>query len=123
MKRFFLLLPLALHDESRETICANTHTHLLKVVDDHPEILVSFASRARDLVPCAMEAFGLLAQLRCIKVSDAGKVNLVPRRISSSAQLTSDEVEQCRQAAKIIGRQFARISDRATSYATFGVRP
>lgn len=117
-----LVLPLALHLETRAFLLANTSGSLLRLLEQRPDLLVNFAGRARGLVPHAMEAFALLADTNSISVTDDGGLTLSQRKVSPRP-LNTDEAESCRAAGTFIGRQFARIEDRITVYTSLGVRP
>jgi len=117
-----LILPMCLHQASRDEILENKRQSVLRVFALRPDLLVDFAARARALVQYATEAFALLASKDCIKVSDAGGIGLVPRRVSSQ-QLATDDAERCRAAATVLGRDFAQIKDRVTVYTSLSIRP
>jgi hypothetical protein len=117
-----LLLPLSMHRQSRQAICASNRAYFLKVVEDNQALLVGFAQRARSYLPYTLEALGVLMHAGCIQVTNEGRIKLVPRRISPKA-LGSPECQECEQAARLLGREFARMRDRATIYTMLGVRP
>jgi hypothetical protein len=107
-----LVLPLCLHKESRQTLEKGNRGYLLKV----------FAKRATDLLPFALEAFGMLMERGCIQVTVDGRMRTVPDLVRKSDTGTAESVS-CQRVARFIGKEFARIEDRVTVYATFGVRP
>lgn len=117
-----LVLPLCLHQATRNEILANKKTSLLRVVAIRPELLVDFAPRAKGLMQYALEAFALLASKGCISVSDEGGITLLPRKVSPQS-LTTEDAEACRSAATVLGRDFARINDRVTIYTSLSIRP
>jgi hypothetical protein len=117
-----LVLPLSLHRESRQAICASNKAYFLKVVDGNPELLVGFPGRARSYLHYTFEAFGMLMHTGSIQVRDDGRIKLVPRRVSPQG-LGSAECRECEQAAKLLGREFARLRDRVTIYTMLGVKP
>jgi Family of unknown function (DUF6521) len=94
----------------------------LKTIEKNPHMLVGFADRARDLMPFALEAFGLLMEKACFVVSHDGRLRTVPDRVRKSVTGTSESVS-CQRVARLIGKEFARIADRVTVYTTFGIRP
>ena len=118
----FLVLPFVLHRASREILAAKTQSRLLKVLADAPELLVNFPARAVAMRPFTQEGFGLLMQKRCLDVSENGRVSLRPRTVAQTMK-GSDEAKQCQRVALYLGRHFARIDDRATLFASLGVRP
>jgi Family of unknown function (DUF6521) len=117
-----LLLPLCLHQDSREIIAKNPRGYLLKIVETNPQLLVGFANRAKDMLPFALEAFGMLMERECFVVSQDGRLRTVPSRIRKSVTGT-DESKSCQRVARFVGKEFARIADRVTVYTTFGIRP
>lgn len=117
-----LVLPLCLHKDSRQVIAGSPRSYLLKTVEQNPQLLVGFASRATNLLPFALEAFGLLMESGCFVVSQNGRLKTVPDKVRKSVTGTSESIT-CQRVARIIGKEFARISDRVTIYTTFGVRP
>lgn len=117
-----LVLPLCLQKDSRKVISDNPRSYLLKTVEKNPQLLVGFADRASDLLPFALEAFGLLMERECFVVSQDGRLKTVAGRVRKAVTGT-DESVSCQRVARIIGKEFARIADRVTIYTTFGVRP
>jgi hypothetical protein len=117
-----LILPLCLHQPVRDQILGSKKFSILRIVALQPNLLVDFAERTKSLIQYATEAFGLLASKGCIEVSDDGAVHLIPRRVSSQA-LSTDDAEMCRNAATVLGRDFAQINDRVTIYTSLSIRP
>lgn len=117
-----LVLPLCLHQASRNEIFENRRISVLRVFALHPELLVDFVPRAKALVQHTMEALALLASKGCITVSDDGGVGLLPRKVSPQELGTAD-AEMCRSAAAVLGRDFAQINDRVTVYTSLSIRP
>ncbi len=117
-----LVLPLCLQKESRQVIADSPRSYLLKTVEKNPQLLVGFADRATDLMPFALEAFGLLMERGCFVVSQDGRLKTVPNRVRKSVTGTNESIS-CQRVARIIGKEFARIADRVTVYTTFGIRP
>lgn len=117
-----LVLPLCLHQPTRDQILGSKRVSVLRIVALQPDLLVDFAERARSLVQYTTEAFALLASKGCITVSDDGGIHLIPRRVSSQA-LSTNDAEMCRNAATVLGRDFAQINDRVTIYTSLSIRP
>jgi hypothetical protein len=117
-----LVLPLCLQKDSREVIASNPRSRLLKIVEKNPQLLVGFAERTNELLPFALEAFGFLMERGCFVVSNDGRLKTLANRIRKSVKGT-DESVSCQRVARIIGKEFSRITDRVTVYTTFGIRP
>ncbi|MEQ9244386.1 MAG: DUF6521 family protein [Nitratireductor sp.] len=117
-----LVLPLCLHEDSREVIASSPRSYLLKTAERNPQIMVGFAVRVTQMLPFAFEGFGLLMERGCIAVADNGRIKTVPKKVRKAVDGTAETVA-CQKVARIVGSEFARIADRATVYATFGIRP
>ncbi|MGE5360768.1 MAG: three component ABC system middle component [Bacteroidales bacterium] len=117
-----LVLPLCLHKDSREVIAGSPRSHLLKTTEKSQQVMVGFADRVTQMLPYAFEGFGLLMEMGCIAVADDGRIQTVPGKVRRTVSGTA-ETASCQKVARIVGREFARIADRATVYTTFGIRP
>ncbi len=117
-----LVLPLCLHKDSRELFANSPRSYLLKTAEKNQQIMVGFAERVTQLLPYTFEGFGLLMERDCIAVSDDGRIQTVPNRVRKTVSGTAETIA-CQKVARNVGKEFARISDRATIYTTFGIRP
>ncbi len=117
-----LALPLCLHKDSREAIASSPRSYLLKIAEKNQQIMVGLADRATQMLPYAFEGFGVLMERGCIVIADDGRIQTVPDKVRKTINGTAETVA-CQKVARIVGREFARIADRATIYTTFGIRP
>lgn len=117
-----LVLPLCLHKDSRELIASNPRSYLLKTTERNQQVMVGLANRAKQMLPYAFEGFGLLMERGCIAVAEDGRIKTVSDKVRK-AVIGTNETVSCQKVARIVGREFARIADRATVYTTFGIRP
>lgn len=117
-----LILPLCLHQRTRDLFKAGSKSYFTKILEDHPEIRVDFAERTRGLFPYAMEGFAYLAHCGATEIDEAGAISLVPRRVRKAVSGTQDS-QDCQNVARSLGRKFAQLGDRATIYTSLGIRP
>lgn len=117
-----LVLPLCLHKDSREVIASSPRSYLLKTTEKNRQVMVGFADRVTQMLPYAFEGFGLLMERACLAIADNGHIQTVPDKVRKTVNGTAETVS-CQKVARIVGREFARIADRATVYTTFGIRP
>lgn len=117
-----LVLPLCLHKDSREVIASRPRSHLLRTTEANQQLIVGFSNRVTQLLPYAFEGFGLLMERGCIAIADDGRVLTVRKKVRKAVKGTEETVA-CQKAARVVGREFARIADRVTIYTTFGIRP
>lgn len=82
---------------------------------------VGLARRCTDTLPFTFEGFALLMQTSAISVRPTGRL-LIGAGVRKSISGTEESIE-CQRAAIFLGKEFARIGDRATVYTTLGVRP
>lgn len=117
----YLIVPLALHRRTRESLPSNVRTQMGEWVRAHPAVLTDLASRARSLRPlvsagvCFGLRYGVLHGER--GVLDAGTVKRRPRNMPQSA-----DVAACLASAGFLGRWFAQQADPATTLAVWGLR-
>lgn len=116
-----LVLPLCLHRQTRDVVRAKKKSYFLKIIAEHPELQVGLAKRCADILPFTFEGFGLLMQSGVLAVESSGSLRIGPG-IRKTISGTAESIE-CQRAAAFLGKEFARIGDRSTVYATLGVRP
>jgi hypothetical protein len=117
-----LILPLCLHKRTREQIKDAPRAYLTTILQEHPEIRVDFAQRARGLMPYTMEAFGCLMACGAIVVDDSGAIALNEETVRRSI-VGSQDTKDCQTVARSLGRKLAQLNDRVTIYTTLGIRP
>lgn len=117
-----LILPLCLHKRTREQIKEANRSYFTTILQEHPEIRVDLARRARGLVPYTMEAFGYLMLCGVIDVDVSGCVAIRSNTVRKTIAGSQDS-KDCQTVARSLGRKLALINDRATIYTTLGIRP
>lgn len=119
-----LILPLCLHKDSRDIIASSPRSYLLKTTEENQQVMVGFPNRVTQMLPYALEGFGVLMERGCVAITGDGRVRTIPRKVRKAIDETAtSETVACQRVARIIGREFARIADRVTIYTTFGIRP
>jgi len=117
-----LILPLCLHKRTRDQLKEASRSYLSSILQDHPEIRVNLAQRARGLLPYTMEAFGYLMACGVITVDDAGAITLKGEMVRKSL-VGSHDTKDCQTVARSLGKKLALLNDRVTIYTTLGIRP
>jgi hypothetical protein len=118
-----LILPLRLERDSREILARSNRSYFLKIVAAHPEMLVGFPKRASDLVaflPRGARSFDATRDDR--RPGGRSLEETVPDGVRKTISGTPESIS-CQRVAKFLGKEFAQIGDRATTYTTLGVRP
>jgi len=122
----FLVLPVVLHQGTREALPGSTITSLLPWIQDNREQLVDFAVRVQRLREITREAILFAAQHESLALTQQGDIVVGPKRKSVTERRTglfTSEVRQCVDRAGFIGRWFAAAGTTATIYAAWGIAP
>lgn len=117
-----LILPLCLHKRTREQIKEANRAYFTSILQEHPEVRVDLARRARGLLPYTMEAFAYLMSCGAIEIDEFGCVTIRGNTVRKSIS-GSQDTKDCQTVARSLGRKLALINDRATIYTTLGIRP
>lgn len=121
----FLVLPMVLHRETRESLPTKVTTSLPVWLGRNPLAPSTIADRARSLVPFTKEAlrfggaYGVLQFNRTIIRANSDWKG----RMESALEDTSDEVRACAKRAEFVGRWFAKTGNAETVLTLLGVQP
>lgn len=121
----FLVLPIALHKETREALPRDTRTSLAVWLEDNPLTRGRIASRARLLVPFTKEGITFGGLHGFIRLED-GRLRgdaAWKRPVSRTLRSSSDEVRMCSKRAEFAGKWFALAGSAPTVLAVMGMRP
>jgi hypothetical protein len=121
----FLVLPLVLHGETRESLPRQITTSLATWLSEHPLVLTRIGERACALRPFTREAliFGGSQGLLLLSVEGIRANAALKRRVAAGLRATSDEVRVCAKRSEFVGRWFERGGGTETVMALLGVRP
>lgn len=121
----FLILPLVLHDQTRETLPRTTRTDLHVWLQNHPEVRYEAGRRIVQLIPYTKEAliFGMHHGLINIDGQGALLVQRGMSRRTVPSLHSSSEILVIRKRAAFLGRWFAKLGDPIAIYAMWGIRP
>lgn len=120
----FLVLPLALHKQTRDELPQKADTAFVGWIAGHGPLLSAFPDRAARLAPVTREALLLMLQHRFLRTEGNGLVN-AGKRLKSSALVdrTTDDTNEARGAAELVGRWFARQGQPTLVMQALGVKP
>lgn len=121
----FLILPLVLHQNTRESLPVRVNSSFPVWISANPLIVASLPERAKSLVPYTREAitfgtsggiFGIVSQEIAIMSEHASRVRATMRQ-------TSAEVQQCMKKSEFLGKWFAHTGSSETIFTLLGVCP
>lgn len=118
----YLILPIILHKETRELINIRTKMHVW--LQKNPEVLVGFPLRAKGLLKITNESVEFLIGCSIISISDNAEISIEKLIPTSKEKIyVDDEVLDCINKSKNIGRWFARSGSIEAIYSMWGVKP
>ncbi|MBS3678960.1 hypothetical protein KGF86_01920 [Ornithinibacillus massiliensis] len=117
----YFILPLVLHEETRISISNNSRKHLHVWLDTEVQLKIKSANRIKSMVPITNEALIFLLSNGYISVNK-NKI-LVKNYRRKNKQFENTEVQECFNAAEILGRWFGKAGKETTIFSMFGVKP
>jgi hypothetical protein len=120
----FLILPIVLHEQTREALPRSKATWMIQWLQRNPEVRMGFASRTRSLSPCTRESLMFMFAHGYLLIGAGGKVSPgAPSPRVSELEGRSQEYKKCIGKADLLGKMLARAGTTATIFALWGVRP
>jgi hypothetical protein len=121
----FLVPPIVLHRETRESLPRKVTTSLPVWLDDNQLVRARLAERAHTLVPYTKDGlmFGGMRGFLRVSANAVSAEQGWKRKINAELRRSSAEVRSCAERAEFIGRWFARTGSSTTVMAFMGVRP
>ena len=121
----FLVLPMVLHQETRESLPTKTSISLPVWLGRNPLAQSIISDRARSLVPFTKEALRFAGAYGVLQF-DQTIIRANPdwrRRMAKALQDSSDEVRACAKRAEFLGKWFAKTGSAETVLSLLGVQP
>jgi hypothetical protein len=119
----FLVLPLVLHPGARKALPGRANTAFASWAGENAAMLSTLPERTLRLRPVTREALLFLAQVGAIIVGPDGlKVGKRPIKLNAKLSVTTNEVDQIRLSAGLLGRWLGNQSDSVAVLQTMGVR-
>jgi len=121
----FLVLPMVLHRETRESLPPRTRTSLPVWLGRNPLAPSTIADRARSLIPFTKEALLFAGAYEVIHFDQTTiRANPVWRsRMDLALEDSSEEVRSCAKSAEFVGKWFGKTGNSETILSLLGVRP
>ncbi len=121
----FLVLPIVLHRETRESLPRTQRTSIAAWADENPLVRSHITERSRQLAPFTREAlmFGGSYGVLKFSVGDVIGSNEWSNKIANTIDECSAEIRDCVKKAEFIGKWFAKTGNASTVMALLGVKP
>jgi hypothetical protein len=119
----FVILPILLHQETRQTLPGTTRTSFFEWITEHQHVKVHFYERAKSLVPYTREAFLFLLQHQVVEIHENGTLSVKAYRKKRLPDSGKEEIEEIFSKASFLGKWFSRSGDVKTIFAMLGIKP
>jgi hypothetical protein len=120
----FVVLPIALHKRTRDLLPGNASTAFVGWVAEKRSLIAELPERVLRLMPITREGVLFSVQHQLLQFEDGG---VVPgkRRINARARVqpSTDDADDARRAAALLGRWFAAQGSTSSIMHGFGVTP
>lgn len=119
----YLVLPILLHKPTRDRV--NSRSNMVKWIQTHQDVLIGFPKRVTSLIPFTNEALEFLLHQKILDIPEgtAGGLVLNKELPKSKMKGAVDEVKECYNKARHVGKWFAVMGAEENIYAAWGVRP
>jgi len=121
----FLVLPIILHRDVRESLPGSVATSLAVWLANNPLAPATIADRSRALIPFTKEALRFGGQYGVLQFEGA-TVRANPdwrKRMAKARDDSSKEVRECVSRAEFLGRWFSKTGNPVTVMSLIGVQP
>ena len=119
----FVVLPIVLHKASRDALPRQIRTRMHAWLQSHEELRITFADRARDLVPITRQALLFGAQHGLLSITREEGVMPGGRAVARGRWPADAEMAACWKEAHFLGRWLTRSGTPTTTYVLWGIRP
>ena len=120
----FTILPLVLHKPTRDSLPGRANAVFAGWVAEHNPIVTELPDRAGRLWPISREALLFAIHHQLLMIEDGGLVpGGRPLRPTAKSAPTTDDVDEARSAAALLGRWFANQRSQPSVLQGLGITP
>jgi hypothetical protein len=120
----FVVLPLVLHKRTRDHLPGTANTAFVGWVAEHGPLLAELPQRALHLTPITREAIMFSLQHELLAIEQGGLIpGAKPIAARRKPDRTTDDADDARRSASLVGRWFANQGLSSSIMQGFGVAP
>ena len=121
----FMVLPIILHKDTRESLPNSTRTSMPAWLQDHAQAKLGFYGRLMALQPYTREAITYGLAFGWVEIGNLGKIQCVTTdaQINRTIQSLDGDAHDCVSRARFLGRWFGKMASTETILALWGIRP
>ena len=119
----FLVLPLVLHKQSRESLPSTTSKNFYEWLEENTMTKININTKVKSLVPYTREAILFLIYHKAITINENGKFEFVKYRKCRLPYIDDNEVKDIFKKSSMLGKWLSKIGNTKTIYASIGIKP
>lgn len=119
----FLVLPLVLHKQSRESLPSSSSKNFYEWLEENTMTKIYLVEKVQHLVPYTREAILFLIYHTAVNFNAHGGLEPIPYRKSSLQYLNSEDIITIYKKAQLVGKWLGKAGDTKTIYASIGIKP
>jgi hypothetical protein len=117
----FLLLPVVLSSNLRETLPSTARTPFQLWLDREPQVKIQLAKRATNLAPITREALLFLVQRKRLALSGDRLLKVKVIKGVTTLHSYAPELPPLVESVRILGNMFGKTNDAETVFASLGL--
>ncbi|WP_337043675.1 three component ABC system middle component [Emticicia sp. 17c] len=119
----FIILPILLHEETRNKMPKTTKTYLFVWVEENDNLFFDFAIRARSMVKYTKEAISFLLMYEKININEDGEIIANDKRNTPIVSEDYAEYNNILKKAEMLGKWLAVTKNVKSIYSFFRILP
>jgi len=119
----FFILPLILHQKTRELIPSQPKKTLHTWLEENPQIKIELVKRIKNFNPFTRESLIFLLVHNAIEISNDGFITCQKLSDTFPIENDADETLTCFKKAEVFGKIFSKSGSLPTIYSLIGVKP
>lgn len=119
----FLVLPIILHEETRQRLPRTTRTYIFAWVDENEDLLMQFPNRAKNMAKYTRESLCFLIKYNAIEMDKTGNIFVPNYRKTNYSGEEYSEYNDIMKKSKMLGKWLSQSSDIKSIYSFFRITP
>lgn len=119
----FIILPVLLHMDTRESLPRSTRKKLHDWLGEHDKLKIGLAERVKHLVPYTRESVLFLYRYNKLHFDSEGNLKIEATKSRKNPIPTTDEIQDIFERATFLGRWMSTFPKDSMIYTMFGIQP
>lgn len=119
----FIVLPLLLHNETRNRMPRTVRTYFFVWVEENDNLFFDFSKRTKSMVKYTKEALSFLIAYNKIEITEQGEISTSDEKNKKINKDEYLEYNEILKKAEMLGKWLATTSDVKSIYSFFRITP